>query len=115
MSLLNRLRIFLTASVLISGCGDKKLNLPYKEPDLVILQPIIEQEFCDSENRCVIKSMCCEYKLNKKLDLQMVECHELKKCHGTLGVEANKYQELREWSRKTYNWMQEKCNFEPTN
>lgn len=110
MNLKKTLRIFLTAAIL-SSCAAKPLNLPFKKPEGPYYQTIIDQEFCDKNGNCVRKSVCKEYNLNKKHEFEFIKSHDIKMCHGIIGVKSDFYQQIREWLRKTYLWMQENCEF----
>jgi len=109
MTKLKVLKIFLMV-VILSGCSEKYLNLPYKEPVGSYFQPIIDQEFCENEV-CERKTVCREYVLNEKKEFKLVKTHDIKMCHGIIGVNSDFYQSIRKWLRDTYIWMQEKCEF----
>lgn len=102
------LSIFLTAASATS-CG----KVP-AAPTIKLYQAIINQRFCDANGACVVKSVCREYegsfddnslkmledgKLVNNKDFSLVATHDIKKCHGSFGLDANGIVQMRKWAR----------------
>jgi MinD superfamily P-loop ATPase len=92
----------LTASLF--GCKTAPKDFPAK-PIFTLKQSIIEQKFCDGRGACEVLSLCREYGLNEQGKYYHIKDHELKFCHGILGVNSAESIEIKDYIRKVSDWV----------
>lgn len=98
------LAIFLTVSN--TACGKKE---PPKAPEVPLFQTIVDQEFCENGS-CKTQSFCAEWRIDPDSDqwVQVAE-HELKKCHGKIGVDSKGIVEIKNYLREVKDWAKRTC------
>lgn len=97
----------LTVAILLislSGCGTGA-PLP---PEIKLYQPIIEQKLCDDNGNCEVKSLCREYYRDQRSgEFIYVKDYELKKCHGTFGVDADNLVTIKDYCRRVQAYIED--------
>jgi hypothetical protein len=87
----------------LSGCANGA-PLP---PDFKVFQPIINQKLCDDNGVCEIKNLCREYYRDLRSgEFILVQTHELKKCSGTFGVDADDLVSLKDYTRRVQSYIE---------
>lgn len=102
-------KVLLLTCLTASACVSCKTTAPKDFPEVPVItlkESIIEQKFCDSQGQnCEVKSVCREYAQDEKEKWYFLKDHEIKFCHGILGVNGKEFVEIKDFIRKAKLWL----------